>query len=88
MTVSFEVPADIAGLIAVESTTLERVALEALAAEGYRCGSISESEVRRLLGFESRFDVHAWLKHRGIPYRYSEADLEDDLAVLCRLGLR
>jgi hypothetical protein len=62
MTVSFEVPADIAGLIAVESTTLERVALEALAAEGYRCGSISESEVRRLLGFESRFDVHAWLK--------------------------
>lgn len=88
MTVSFEVPADIAGLIAVESTTLERVALEALAAEGYRCGSISESEVRRLLGFESRFDVHAWLKHCGIPYRYSEADLEDDPAALSRLGLR
>ncbi len=88
MTVSFEIPTDIAGFIIGESSTLERAALEALAAEGYRCGSISESEVRRILGFDSRFEVHGWLKARGIPYRYSEADLADDLAALSKLGLR
>ena len=46
---------------------LPRQTLEAIAVEGYRTGALTESQVRRLLGCES-------------PLRYTEADLEDDVA--------
>lgn len=61
--------------------------IEALAIEGYRTGALTESQVRRLLGLESRFQVHSLLKKHGVPLRYTEADLEDDLAAHRELGL-
>jgi hypothetical protein len=48
--------------------------------EGYRTGALSETQVRRMLGLESRFDVHALLKEHRVPLRDTQADLEDDLA--------
>ena len=48
--------------------------------EAYRIGALSENQVRRLLGFESRFEVHALLKEHRVPLRYTEADVESDLA--------
>jgi hypothetical protein len=42
----------------------------------------------RLLQLPSRFAVHDWLRARHVPYRYTEADLSDDLADLSELGLR
>ena len=59
---------------------LPRHVLEALAVDGYRTGALTESQVRRLLGLETRFQVHALLKERRVPLRYTEADLDDDLA--------
>jgi hypothetical protein len=41
-------------------------ALETVAAEGYRTGALSEAQIRRMLGLETRFEVHALFKeHRG-----------------------
>jgi predicted HTH domain antitoxin len=37
-------------------------------------------QVRRLLGFETRFEVHALLKEHKVPLHYTAADLEEDLA--------
>ena len=54
-------------------------ALESLALEGYRSGRLSESQVRRLLGFGTRYQVHGFLKEHGVPLRYSEQDLESDI---------
>jgi len=88
MQVSFEVPEDIARAFASGQASLDRAALESLAAEGYRSGLLSESQVMRLLKLPSRFAVHDWLRDRGIPYRYTEADLSSDLADLTELGLR
>ncbi|HKQ85254.1 MAG TPA: UPF0175 family protein [Candidatus Acidoferrales bacterium] len=58
-----------------------RLALEALALEGYRAHRLSESAVRRMLGFESRVQVHEFLKQHGIYLHYDLADLEKDREV-------
>jgi hypothetical protein len=54
------------------------VALEALALEGYRAERLSESDVRQMLGFESRIQVHAFLKEHGVHLHYDISDLDRD----------
>ena len=58
---------------------MPRRTLEAIAVEAYRTGVLSESQVRRLLGLEWRFQVHALLKEHNVPLQYSAADLDYDL---------
>ena len=88
MRVTLEVPEDIARALACGPESLDRAVLEALAAEGYRSGLLSESQVMRLLNLSSRFAVHDWLRQRQIPFRYTETDLSADLEALTDLGLR
>ena len=40
-------------------------ALEALALEGYRSGKLSQAQVRRMLGYETRAQVDGFLKRHG-----------------------
>jgi predicted HTH domain antitoxin len=61
--------------------------LEATAEEGYRSGHLTETQVMHLLELPSRFAVHEWLRDRGVPYRYTEADFADDLRNLTEPGL-
>jgi hypothetical protein len=58
---------------------LSRTEAERLVLEGYRCGKLSDEQVRRLLGFDSQFDVHDFLKERGVYLNYGKEDLEQDL---------
>ena len=87
MQVTLDLPDDISAALEEQWKDLPRQALEALAVEGYRTGALTEAQVRRLLGFETRFEVHALLKEHRVPLRYSEADLEDDLAAHRELGI-
>ena len=80
MQVTLNLPDDISAALEGRWTDVPRQALEALAVEAYRTGVLSEHQVQRLLGFESRFEVHALLKEHRVPFRYSEADVESDLA--------
>ena len=48
---------------------------------------MTESQIRRLLGLDSRFQVHALLKEHSVPLYYTPADLEDDLQVQRELGI-
>ena len=43
--------------------------------------------MRRLLGVESRFQVHALLKEHNVPLQYTTADLKDDLQAQRELGI-
>lgn len=61
--------------------------LEALAVEGYRTAALTEHQVRRMLGLESRFEVHGILKEHRVALQYTEADLEDDLAAHREIGI-
>jgi hypothetical protein len=44
-------------------------------------------QVRRLLGYETRLEVHAFLKEHDVPLRYTLEDLKKDREARRRLGL-
>lgn len=88
MQVNFEIPEDVARAFVAQQRPIDRAALEALAAEGYRSGVLTESHLRRLLDLPSRFAVHDWLREHKIPYLYTQDDLAADLTTLSELGLR
>ncbi len=79
--IAIELPEDIAGRLACIDEDLSRLALEALAAQGYRSNRLSHAEVQRILGFTSRVETDAFLKRAGAYLDYTEADLQSDLAV-------
>ena len=81
MNVAIELPQEIAKSLAGPHDDLSRVALEALAAYGYRSGKLTHAEVQRMLGFNSRWETDGFLKETGAYLDYTEADLEHDLAV-------
>ncbi len=87
MSLSIELPDDIAHALEAGWADVPRRTLEALAAEGYRSRLLSESQLRRMLGYESRIEVHEFLKTAGITLDYNESDLEHDLETHRRLGI-
>jgi hypothetical protein len=87
MSVSIELPEDISRALESEWGDVPRRTLEALAAEGYRSRALSESQVRRMLGFETRIEAHEFLKKSGVLLDYSESDLEHDIETHKRLGI-
>jgi len=66
---------------------LPRAALESLAIEAYRSRALTAAQLRRLLGFETRMQVDAFLKEHEI-YDYSVADFEQDRETLRTLRMR
>jgi predicted HTH domain antitoxin len=87
MEVTISLPEDISESLRGRWGNVSRHALETIAVEGYRTGALSETQVRRLLGLETRFEVHALLKKHGVPLHYGQADLEEDLAAHRDLGI-
>ena len=87
MNINIQVPDDIAKCLQEKWQDMPRGVLESLALEGYRCGALSDGQLRRLLGFETRFEVHAFLKEHDVPLNYSMEDLEHDREVAKRLGI-
>lgn len=73
MSVHVDIPSELFNL---EPGDVSREVLETIAAEGFRSDQLSTAQVRRLLGFETRFEVHQFLAERGIPWvKYSVEDL-------------
>lgn len=84
MDVQLQIADDIARVIQRWQPDLSQAALEALALQGYRSKHLSESQVRRLLGFRTRLQVHAFLKAHDVHLTYSIQELENDLESLKR----
>jgi Uncharacterised protein family (UPF0175) len=80
MQITLNIPDDLARRVAPEGKDPARVALEALALEGYRSEVLSESALRQMLGFQTRMEVHAFLKEHGVYIHYDISDLEQDRA--------
>lgn len=79
MQITLDIPEEFAAQIIPAGKDPARTALEALALDGYRNLLLSEEEVRRILGYESRFQVHALLKEHDVYLNYSMADLDQDI---------
>jgi len=74
MQITVELPNDIA-----QHGDPAREALEALAVEGYRSGALTAYQTRRLLGFETHYELEGFLKDRQVwEHAYTVDDLERD----------
>ena len=60
MRITVRVPEDIAAHLAAQGENLSRAALEAFALEEYRARKLSTAQLRRLLGYHTRTQVHAF----------------------------
>lgn len=78
MEIILNISDEVARQVAPEGKDPARIALEALALEGYRSERLSESSVREMLGFQTRMEVHAFLKQHGVYLHYDVGDLEQD----------
>ena len=76
--IAVELPEDIAKRLQLAWRDISRGALEALAVEGYRDGTLSREQVGRTLGL-SFGETEAFLKARHAYLAYDEEDLEKDL---------
>lgn len=78
MEVTIQLPDDIAVQLQESGMDLPRVALEKIAIEGAQSGELTDDQIRRLLGFETRMQVDAFLKSAGVYFDYTESDFAMD----------
>ena len=76
--ITLTLPQDIVAHLTAHGENLSRSALEALALEAYREHKLSTGQLRRLLGYRTRMQVHAFLKDHGVFLHYSSDDLDHD----------
>lgn len=56
---------------------ISRLVLETVAIEGFKSGQLSIFQIRRMLGFDSRVEVHEFLASNDVPWvDYTVEDLE------------
>jgi hypothetical protein len=85
--IAIDIPDSIAGVIA-SGQDPARATVEALALEGYRSQRLGESAVRRLLGFQTRMEVHGFLREHGVYLHYTMDDAERDTENALRVARR
>ena len=84
MEITINIPEELAHQVASEGKDPARVALEALAVEGYRRELLSESALRADVGLP-RIEVHAFLKEHEVYLHYDVSDLKHDEETARRL---
>ncbi|MBV9226134.1 MAG: UPF0175 family protein [Acidobacteriaceae bacterium] len=76
MQITLDVAEDLACHLAVNLEGLSRAALEALALEGARSGKLTTEQVRRLLGFVTRYEADGCLKQHDVYHPWSREDVQ------------
>ena len=79
--ITLELPEDIVQELGSRWQDLPRAALESLAIEAYRSRALTAAQLRRLLGFETRMQVDAFLKEHEL-YDFTATDFEQDRETL------
>jgi hypothetical protein len=87
MLITLELPDDIAKELETRWTDLPCAALESLALEAYRSHLLSAAQLRRLLSFETRMQVDAFLKEHEV-YNFTAADFDQDREMLRQVRAR
>jgi Uncharacterised protein family (UPF0175) len=78
MVVTLDLPDELIAALTAQGSDPSRAALESIALEAYREHKLSTAQLRRLLGFESRWELDGFLKQREVWLEYSWQDLERD----------
>jgi hypothetical protein len=87
MQVTFDIPDTYANALKAAGRDPARIALEALLVEAYRGGHLSEGQIKHILGYGTRIQVHQLLKDHGVPLDITLADLHKDIETLRRQNL-
>jgi predicted HTH domain antitoxin len=88
MQVTVDIPDTLAARLRDAGLDPARAVLEALLVEAYRERRMHEGEIKRILGYQTRIQVHALLKQHNVPLNYGVEEFEQDLETLRRLGER
>jgi hypothetical protein len=87
MQLTVQIPDDIAERLGEGvDDGLSRRALEALFAEEFRLGRLNKPDLRRLLGFETSYEIDGFLKAHNVYENYSMEDFEREREALKSLG--
>jgi hypothetical protein len=87
MELILDLPDELSAALSTSGPDLPRAALEAIALEAYRERKLTTAQLRRLLGFESRYELDGFLKQHEVWLDYTWQDLEQDRETHRRLGL-
>ena len=87
MTITLEIPDDLAPHFTRPGHDLARTVLEDAAVEAYRMHRLSGAQLRRLLGLASRYELDGILKARRVWLEYTLEDLKRDRETHRKLGL-
>jgi hypothetical protein len=87
MNFTVEIPDNLVGQLNASGGDLSRRALEALALEEYGSGHLTEDELRRLLGFGTRYQLDGFLKAHDVWVDYTLEDFRREVESLERLGV-
>ena len=85
MEITLNIPDELARLFGTAGD-IERRALEALALDEFKAGRLTKAELRRLLGFETRYELDGFLKAHEVYEPYTLEDLERERRDLQQLG--
>jgi hypothetical protein len=86
MELTVQIPDDLARNMSASGGDLSRRALEALALEEFKSGHITKPELRRLLGFGTRYRLDGFLKAHDVYEDYTLEDFDRDRDALKQLG--
>jgi uncharacterized protein UPF0175 len=86
MELTVQIPDELASRMSASGGDLSRRALEALALEEFKSGRITKPELRRLLGFGTRYRLDGFLKSHDVYEDYTMEDFERDRDALKQLG--
>jgi hypothetical protein len=86
MQLTVQIPDGLASRMTASGGDLSRRALEALALEEFKSGRITKPELRRLLGFGTRYRLDGFLKSHDVYEDYTIEDFERDRDDLKQLG--
>jgi hypothetical protein len=85
MNLSVEIPDEIAGSLGAGGDLSRRI-LEGFALEEYKSQRISKAQLRRLLGFETRFELDGFLKAHQVEPNVTIEDLRREVQDMKSLG--
>ena len=70
-------------LLSSDREDIARQILEQVALGGFQSGQLTAAQVRRILGFKTRFQVYEFLAAHGVPWvDYDEEELHRELETL------
>jgi hypothetical protein len=79
MQINLDIPEELAAQLIPPGKDAAQAALEALAIEGYRARRLTEGQIKQMLGYETRMQVHSLLAQADVPLNYTQEMLEMDI---------